>query len=161
MQAAGFEFDAELAEWLRWFNEIRAFHQREGHCQPQPLAHPNGACATIGACCLAPRGVCCLWQHGSMFVLFCMHACMHAARSCACRLPAGCLYRTKWLGLALLPLPSPPFLAAPVPVIAADFLLINWCSVQRIMRRCGVLAPERVTLLDGLGFDWSGADPLS
>ena len=47
-QAAGFEFDAELAEWLRWFNEIRAFHQREGHCQPQPLAHPNGACA-LGA----------------------------------------------------------------------------------------------------------------
>lgn len=43
----------------------------------------------------------------------------------------------------------------------ADFLLINWCSVQRIMRRCGVLPEERVAALDGLGFDWTGADPLS
>lgn len=83
LAAAGFEFDTEKAEWLRWINEIKAFRQREGHCQPHPLAHPN------------------------------------------------------------------------------DFLLINWCSVQRIMRRCKVLAPERVALLDELQFDWSGADPLS
>lgn len=41
-QTAGFEFDKERAEWLRWFNEIRAFKQRHGHCQPHPLAHPNG-----------------------------------------------------------------------------------------------------------------------
>jgi hypothetical protein len=43
----------------------------------------------------------------------------------------------------------------------ADFLLINWCSVQRIMRRCSVMPPERVERLTALGFDWSGADPLS
>ncbi|EFN53095.1 hypothetical protein CHLNCDRAFT_137419 [Chlorella variabilis] len=83
LQAAGFEFDGETAEWLRWFNEVQAFNVRHGHCQPYPLAHPN------------------------------------------------------------------------------DFLLINWCSVQRIMRRCGVLAPERAERLEALGFDWSGADPLS
>ncbi|KAL4437291.1 hypothetical protein ABPG75_004430 [Micractinium tetrahymenae] len=83
LEALGFEFDGERAEWLRWLTEIRTFREREGHCQPQPLAHPN------------------------------------------------------------------------------DFLLINWVSVQRIMRRCNVLAPERIALLDELGFDWSGADPLS
>ncbi|PRW45545.1 DEAD DEAH box helicase [Chlorella sorokiniana] len=83
LAAAGFEFDGERAEWLRWFNEIRAFKERHGHCQPQPLAHPN------------------------------------------------------------------------------DFLLINWCSVQRIMRRCGVMPEERIAALDELGFDWTGADPLS
>ncbi|KAI3424841.1 hypothetical protein D9Q98_008227 [Chlorella vulgaris] len=83
LQAAGFEFDGETAEWLRWFNEIQAFSKLHGHCQPQPLAHP------------------------------------------------------------------------------ADFLLINWCSVQRIMRRCSVMPPERVERLTALGFDWSGADPLS
>ncbi|KAL4439467.1 hypothetical protein ABPG77_008796 [Micractinium sp. CCAP 211/92] len=83
LEALGFEFDGERAEWLRWLTEIRTFREREGHCQPQPLAHPN------------------------------------------------------------------------------DFLLINWCSVQRIMRRCNVLAPERIEMLDELGFDWSGADPLS
>jgi hypothetical protein len=33
--------------------------------------------------------------------------------------------------------------------------------VQRIMRRCGVLPADRVERLDALGFDWSGADPLS
>ena len=42
LAAAGFEFDGERAEWLRWFNEIRTFKERHGHCQPQPLAHPNG-----------------------------------------------------------------------------------------------------------------------
>ncbi len=59
----------------------------------------------------------------------------------------------------------PPAANQPRPTLplspAADFLLINWCSVQRIMRRCNVLAPERIEMLDELGFDWSGADPLS
>lgn len=55
----------------------------------------------------------------------------------------------------------PPLPTAPTLPSFADFLLINWCSVQRIMRRCNVLAPERIAMLDELGFDWSGADPLS
>lgn len=42
-----------------------------------------------------------------------------------------------------------------------DFYLTNWCSVQRIARRAGVMSGERVRLLDELGFDWTGADPLS
>lgn len=42
LEALGFEFDGERAEWLRWLTEIRTFREREGHCQPQPLAHPNG-----------------------------------------------------------------------------------------------------------------------
>jgi hypothetical protein len=42
LQALGFEFDGEAAEWERWFNEIAAFSGRHGHCQPHPLAHPNG-----------------------------------------------------------------------------------------------------------------------
>ena len=54
LQAAGFEFDGERAEWLRWFNEIQAFKGRYGHCEPHPLAHPNGALGYVGgaACCL-------------------------------------------------------------------------------------------------------------
>lgn len=82
-QEVGFEFDDEQAEWLRWYNEIRAFKEAHGHTTPAPLA-------------------------------------------------AG-----------------------------SDFLLMNWCSVQRIAERSRVLSPERRALLDGIGFDWSGADALS
>ena len=83
-QAAGFEFDAEAAEWLRWFNEIAAVQAAAGHCSPAPLAS------------------------------------------------------------------------------GADFLLLNWCSVQRIAKRSRVLSPERAAMLDGLGgWDWTGADALS
>eukprot|EP00892_Ulva_mutabilis_P000361 jgi/Ulvmu1/10325/UM061_0008.1 len=39
--------------------------------------------------------------------------------------------------------------------------LTNWCAVQRIARRSGVMPIERVQMLDDLGFQWSGADPLS
>ncbi len=48
LAAAGFEFDGERAEWLRWFNEIRTFSERHGHCQPHPLAHPNGEAEWLG-----------------------------------------------------------------------------------------------------------------
>lgn len=83
LHAVGFEFDDERAEWLRWYNELKAFEAVSGHCTPVPLA-------------------------------------------------AG-----------------------------ADFLLINWCAVQRIARRSGVMPEDRKAMLDVLGFDWSGADPLS
>ena len=43
----------------------------------------------------------------------------------------------------------------------ADFVLINWCSVQRVARRCRALSARREDLLDSIDFDWSGADPLS
>ncbi|KAI8466629.1 MAG: hypothetical protein J3K34DRAFT_433240 [Monoraphidium minutum] len=43
----------------------------------------------------------------------------------------------------------------------ADFYLINWCSVQRVAHRCRALSGRREGLLDSIGFDWSGADPLS
>lgn len=35
------------------------------------------------------------------------------------------------------------------------------CAIQRIARRSRVLAESRIARLDELGFDWSGADPLS
>lgn len=41
LQALGFEFDEERSEWLRWFNELRAFRDREGHTSPAPLAAGN------------------------------------------------------------------------------------------------------------------------
>lgn len=43
----------------------------------------------------------------------------------------------------------------------ADLYLCNWCSVQRVAHRCKVLSARRLDLLDSIGFDWSGADPLS
>ncbi|KAK9812685.1 hypothetical protein WJX72_001950 [[Myrmecia] bisecta] len=43
----------------------------------------------------------------------------------------------------------------------ADFLLLNWCSVQRIANRSRVLREERVAMLDSIDFDWTGADALS
>jgi hypothetical protein len=50
----------------------------------------------------------------------------------------------------------------PAPLAAgADFLLLNWCAVQRIARRSGRLAPDREAMLTALGFDWTGADALS
>lgn len=42
-----------------------------------------------------------------------------------------------------------------------DIYLTNWCRVQRIARRSGVLSGYRIKLLDDLQFSWSGADPLS
>lgn len=42
-----------------------------------------------------------------------------------------------------------------------DLYLTNWCAVQRIARRSGVMSQERVEMLDRLGFEWTGADPLS
>ncbi len=38
LASLGFEFDDEAAEWRRWFNELRAFQGRSGHCNPVPLA---------------------------------------------------------------------------------------------------------------------------
>jgi len=35
------------------------------------------------------------------------------------------------------------------------------CSVQRIAKRSRYLTPDRVQLLDDIGFDWTGADALS
>ncbi|GFH32311.1 uncharacterized protein HaLaN_31509 [Haematococcus lacustris] len=83
LQALGFEWDEDQADWMRWFRELAAFHAASGHSSPAPLA----------------QGV--------------------------------------------------------------DLYLINWCSVQRIARRSRVLAEGRIALLDQLGFDWTGADPLS
>ena len=42
-----------------------------------------------------------------------------------------------------------------------DFLLNNWCSVQRISKRSGMLSKDRTQRLDALNFDWTGADALS
>lgn len=125
LEAAGFVFDGEAAEWQRWYNEIAAFKARHGHCEPHPLAHPNGA---------PPPP---LPLHAASVV------------ACACAAAAALLASATLASLALR------------PASAADFLLINWCSVQRIMRRCGVLPADRLERLDGLGFDWTGADPLS
>lgn len=83
LEAVGFEFDDEAAEWGRWYNELAAFHAAAGHCSPTPLASSSA------------------------------------------------------------------------------FLLINWCSVQRIAYRSRVLSPARVTLLEALSFDWTSADALS
>ena len=35
------------------------------------------------------------------------------------------------------------------------------CSVQRIAKRSGALAQDRIALLDAIAFDWAGADALS
>ena len=83
LEAVGFEFDEEQAEWLRWFNQLAEFRETEGHCNPMPLA-------------------------------------------------AG-----------------------------LDFLLLNWCAVQRIARRSRRMPRHREALLDSIGFDWGGADALS
>lgn len=83
MQELDFEFDLERAEWLRWFNQLRAFKDIEGHCNPMPLA-------------------------------------------------AG-----------------------------SDFLLLNWCAIQRIAKRSKVLPSDREALLEDIEFDWTGADALS
>ena len=51
---------------------------------------------------------------------------------------------------------------SPMPLASGgDFYLINWCSVQRIAARSRVLNAARAQLLDDIGFDWTGADPLS
>lgn len=42
-----------------------------------------------------------------------------------------------------------------------DFLLNNWCSVQRVAKRSGMLCMDRIERLDALNFEWTGADALS
>lgn len=91
LAAAGFEFEAEAADWMRWYHELAA-RQRAGR-------DADGApAAGAGASSLSSSN---------------------------------------------------------------DFLLSNWCSVQRIARRSGVLIDERVELLTGIGFDWDSPDALS
>eukprot|EP01024_Parvocaulis_polyphysoides_P051390 TRINITY_DN5056_c0_g1_i3.p2 TRINITY_DN5056_c0_g1~~TRINITY_DN5056_c0_g1_i3.p2 ORF type:complete len:215 (-),score=8.60 TRINITY_DN5056_c0_g1_i3:66-710(-) len=43
----------------------------------------------------------------------------------------------------------------------ADMKITNWCSVQRVARKCCVLQQERVDKLNSIGFDWAAADALS
>lgn len=42
-----------------------------------------------------------------------------------------------------------------------DLYLYHWCAVQRIAARSRVLSQHRTQQLTDLGFDWTGADPLS
>ncbi|GBF98592.1 hypothetical protein Rsub_11317 [Raphidocelis subcapitata] len=77
LQALGFEFDEDEAEWLRWFLDLARFKELRGHASPMTI------------------------------------------------------------------------------------YLINWCSVQRVAHRCRALSARREGLLDSIGFDWAGADPLS
>ena len=42
-----------------------------------------------------------------------------------------------------------------------NYYLINWCGIQRVAMRCDRLSQEQIGLLESLGFDWTGADPLS
>ena len=35
------------------------------------------------------------------------------------------------------------------------------CSVQRIAKRSGALAADRIALLNDIAFEWTGADALS
>ena len=42
LQDLNFEFNGEIAEWMRWYNELRKFQQVNGHCNPVPLAAGSG-----------------------------------------------------------------------------------------------------------------------
>jgi hypothetical protein len=42
-----------------------------------------------------------------------------------------------------------------------DLFLHHWCSIQRIALRSRVLPGHREQQLTRIGFDWTGADPLS
>lgn len=42
-----------------------------------------------------------------------------------------------------------------------NFFLTNWCSVQRVAQRTGVLSKRRQLLLDEICFDWTAPDALS
>jgi hypothetical protein len=93
-----------------------------------------------------------------------MHGCRHSARITLYKIPSNrpeysrpCfainVLLFNQLHLALHCCTSVPQ--------GVDLYLINWCSVQRIARRCRILPDSRIDRLDGLGFDWTGADPLS
>ena len=62
LTSLGFEFDDEAAEWRRWYNELRAFEGRVGHCDPVPLADGetfllfNWCVAAACTCCEPPAG---------------------------------------------------------------------------------------------------------
>ncbi|GAX77039.1 hypothetical protein CEUSTIGMA_g4486.t1 [Chlamydomonas eustigma] len=50
----------------------------------------------------------------------------------------------------------------PTPLsTGVDLFLIHWCGIQRIALRSRALMSSREEQLTELGFDWSGADPLS
>lgn len=38
LQALGFEFNEDEADWQRWYSELQAFKADKGHCNPDPLA---------------------------------------------------------------------------------------------------------------------------
>lgn len=83
LEALGFEWSDDDAEWLRWFLDLARFKELHGHASPMQMS------------------------------------------------------------------------------TGADFYLINWCSVQRVARRCRALSERREALLESIGFEWTSADPLS
>jgi len=110
LAAAGFIFDAEEAEWRRWFLALARFRERHGHSSPGGLT-----LAAMGGLAGAGEGAVGGSEGGG----------------------GGGDGGGETLYLA------------------------NWCSVQRVAWRCGVLAGSRERMLLGLEFDFSGADPLS
>lgn len=51
-----------------------------------------------------------------------------------------------------------------IPMALADgknLELINWCSVQRVARKTGMLSAKKIALLDSANFNWTAADALS
>ncbi len=114
------------------------------HCSQQT------SCSSTGAACIAS-------------LLQLAIACAYSPALLNFLLQTSCSSTGVVCSAPILLYDSPTHLLAHTPCLCsvADFLLINWCSVQRIMRRCGVMPEERVEALDALGFDWTGADPLS
>lgn len=133
----GFEFDAAQAEWQRWYNEL-AQQQTSG---APPLASGTAFLLTNWYVCVLLVVVVVVREaSGSVLcssdVVFdgrCFWVCgKNTCKTCS---KCVCLHTPS----------QPP----------------HRCSVQRIARRSGVLNEQRVEQLEGIGFDWTGADALS
>jgi len=113
LERAGFVFDADEAEWRRWFLALARFREAHGHASPSgltlaALGRAAGAAGAAGAGEGAEEGGGASGDGGG-----------------------------------------------------ETLYLENWCSVQRVARRCRVLSAGREAMLLSLGFDFDGADPLS
>jgi hypothetical protein len=110
LEQAGFVFDADEAEWRRWFLALARFRERHGHSSPGGLT-----LAAMGGGGGGGK------EEGG----------------------EGGDGNANGEGGG------------------ETLYLANWCSVQRVAKRCRVLSEGREAMLASLEFDFSGADPLS
>ena len=138
LQQLGFEWAEEDAEWGRWFHELQQHEERTDSSLPSPLTDLTG------------RYILSFLFFFSLFFLLIFFFFLFLL----------CPALNLSLTLFVTPI-TPTNPTTPITIILPGMYMMNWCSVQRVARRCRRLSEARIGKLDSIAFVWDAADPLS